>query len=36
MNPLYYTFEQIEKDDKKLNVGKFSRILADFGIELPK
>lgn len=30
MNGHYYSFETIEKDDKKLNIGKFSKILADF------
>ena len=32
MNGHYYSFETIEKDDKKLNIGKFSKILADFKI----
>jgi hypothetical protein len=35
MHNHYYSFETIEKDDKKLNIGKFSKILGDFKIPIP-
>lgn len=36
MNPHYFTFEELSRDDRKLNVGKFCKILSDLGIKLPK
>lgn len=35
MNPLYSTFEDLEKEKKKLNIGKFRKMLTDLGVELP-
>jgi len=35
MTPHYFSFEWLELDDKKLNMGKFSKILSDFLIHLP-